>query len=158
MVKAKRDCINAVLILAFCGVAYYETLAIPSPVMRKTGAAFFPEIVLPVLALLGLCLLINSIIRMKKEPNEKLNFSFQKLFVDNKKVLSTFIIFGIYVLALSYIGYFISTILFLLSMYLLLVKKKEKVWMVSLGYIILTLIVYFVFKKILLVFLPTGIL
>ncbi|WP_085522723.1 tripartite tricarboxylate transporter TctB family protein [Tuberibacillus sp. Marseille-P3662] len=156
MVKAKRDCMNAILILVFCGFVYFETLSISAPAFGKTGGAFFPKIVISIVALLGICLLINSLFRMKKETTDKLNLSIPKLIKENKKVLLTFIIFGTYVVLLGLIGYIISTMLFLMTLYLLLTPKIQKVWIVGLGYIVLTLIVFFIFQNILSVFLPKG--
>lgn len=157
MIKAKRDCMNAIFILVFCGFAYYETLSIAPPVLGKTGAALFPNIVIGVVVFLDLCFLITSILRIKKEKNTKLDLSVKKWLKENKKVLLTFVIFGIYVLLLGYIGYIISTMLFLFAVYLLLAQKSQKLWKVGLGIISLTLIIFFIFQDVLSVFLPTGI-
>lgn len=156
MIKAKRDIINAILILVFCGAAYYETLSISSPVQRKTGASFFPQIIIIVIAVFGLCLLINSLIRIKKESNTQLNLSIPKLWRENYKVLLTFIFFGLYVLLMKVIGYLISSVLFMLAIYLLLTTKKRKIWAAVVSYIVITFAIYFVFRVFLYVFLPSG--
>ncbi|MDC3412077.1 tripartite tricarboxylate transporter TctB family protein [Aquibacillus sp. 3ASR75-11] len=157
MVKAKRDLINSVVILAFSGFAYYGSSLISERNLGKTEADFFPNIMIGVIAFLSLCLLANSIVRMKKEKDSHLNISIRKLLQENKKVILTFILFGLYVLLLGYIGYFPSSILFLITLYLVLATNKQKMWIVCLGFIALTLVLYIVFQNALSVFLPTGV-
>lgn len=157
MVKAKRDCINAIVILAFCGFAYYLSLSIPAPSFGKTGGAFFPRIVIGAVAFLSLCYLVSSLLRIKKEKNIHLDLSIPRFLKENSKVIGSFVIFGLYVFALGLLGYIISTILFLFALYMLLAEKKQKFWLVGIGIIVLTLLLFVVFQNILSVFLPTGV-
>jgi putative tricarboxylic transport membrane protein len=157
MVKAKRDLINAVMILVFCGFAYYGSSLISERNLGKTEADFFPNIIIIVISFLSVCLLINSIYRMKKEKDSRVNVSPKRLFHENKKIILTFVLFAAYVFLLGYIGYFLSSILFLLSLYLVLANNKQKLWIVSLGFIALTVLLYLVFQHALSVFLPTGV-
>lgn len=158
MVKAKRDLINAVVILIFCGFAYYGSSLITDRNLGKTEADFFPNIVIGILVFLSLCLLVNSVYRMKQEDDSKLNLSFKMVLRENKKVILTFILFGLYVFLLGYIGYFVSSILFMITLYLVLADNKQRLWVVLLGFSALTLVLYFVFQNALSVFLPTGVL
>ncbi|MBP1948315.1 tripartite tricarboxylate transporter TctB family protein [Virgibacillus litoralis] len=158
MLKAKRDLINAVVILIFCGFAYYGSSLITDRNLGKTEADLFPNIVIGILTLLSLCLLVNSIYRMKQEDDSKLNFSLKMVLRENKKVILTFVLFGLYVFLLSYIGYFVSSILFMISLYFVLANNKQKLWAVFLGFTVFTTVLYFVFQNALSVFLPTGVL
>lgn len=156
IIKAKRDIINSIVILVFCAFAYYESLSISSPAMGKTGAAFYPRLVIAFIVFLSLLYLITSIVRLRKETDSKLDWAILKWTKDNKRVLLTFMIFGVYILLMSYIGYIVATFLFLFGMYILLNPKKEKFWMVGLGIVILTLVLFFIFQDLLSVFLPGG--
>ncbi|ASK62160.1 hypothetical protein CFK37_08275 [Virgibacillus phasianinus] len=158
MIKAKRDIINALVILALCVFAYYGSSLISVRNLGKTEASFFPNIVIAVLAFLGICLLVNSIYRMAREKNSKFDVSFKELLQENKKVIFTFAIFGVYVFLFSFIGYFVSTILFLAALYLLLSSNKQKLWVVLIGMVAFTFILYFIFNNALSVFLPSGVL
>ncbi|UOQ92270.1 tripartite tricarboxylate transporter TctB family protein [Halobacillus shinanisalinarum] len=156
MVSTKRDLINALLLLFFCCFAYYESSLISERNLGKTEADFFPNIVIIVLAILSLCLLVKSIYGMVRAKDYHFKFSFRNLLQENKKVILTFAIFGLYVLLLDYIGYFLSSILFLFTLYLLLSNNKQKLWAVLLGMVAFTLVLYVVFQNGLSVFLPTG--
>lgn len=158
MIKAKRDLVNSIILLAFCSLAYYGALVIPDRSYGKTGADFFPKIVIGIVAFLSICLLIQSIIRVTKEKESKMTVSPKLLFRENRKVIFTFVIFGIYILLLEYIGYFISSVLFMIALYYLLAVKKQKIWVVLLGTVALTYLLYLIFQKALSVFLPAGML
>ncbi|HLS07704.1 tripartite tricarboxylate transporter TctB family protein [Lentibacillus sp.] len=157
MIRAKRDLLNAVAILIFSTFAYYGSSLITEKNLGKTEADLFPNIVIGVVAFLGLCLLVNSIYRMVREGEFKSGINFEKMFYENKKVILTFVLFGLYVFLLGYIGYFLSSILFLNLLYHVLADNKQNLWAVLLGSIVLTAILYFVFQGALSVFLPTGV-
>jgi len=156
MTKTARDFINAIIILLFCGGAYYGALMIPQRGLGKTEADLFPKIMIAIVAFLGLCLLVQSLIRMKNENGFKINISFRTLYKDNKKVIWTFLIFAAYVFALNILDYFVSSILFLMSLYMLIAEKRQKIWIVLLGVIVFTAILYIIFQQALSVFLPKG--
>lgn len=156
MVKAKRDIINSVVILLFTGLLYFQIQSIPENTQRATDAAFFPKIVIPVLTVLGLCLLINSVLRMIKEPDQKLLINPKNLYRSNYKVLWVFIACALYVVALQYVGFIISTPLFLVGVYLLIAKTKRKPWLSVAGFVLFAAVIYVVFQQVLSVFLPTG--
>ncbi|SFB10885.1 Tripartite tricarboxylate transporter TctB family protein [Lentibacillus halodurans] len=158
MIKAKRDLLNAAAILVFCGFAYYGSSLITEKNLGKTEADLFPNIIIGTVAFLGLCLLASSVYRMIRGEGSKLNINLQKLFHENKKVILTFVLFGLYVFILGYIGYFLSSVLFLISLYFVLADNRQKLWVVLLGSIILTAILYLIFQWALSVFLPTGVL
>jgi len=158
LIKAKRDLINSIILVAFCCYAYYGATLIPDRSYGKTGADFFPKIVIGIVAFLSICLLIHSIYRMTREKESKITVSPKNLFQENKKVILTFVIFGLYIVLLEYIGYFVSSVLFLLALYYLLASKKQKIWVVLLGAVALTYLLYLIFQKALSVFLPAGLL
>ncbi|GLO67979.1 tripartite tricarboxylate transporter TctB family protein [Oceanobacillus kimchii] len=157
MTSAKRDLLNAILLLGFSGLAYIGSTQIPIQGFGKTEANFFPNIIIAVLVFLSVCLLAHSIYRFTKEPKAK-NVSIRNAFRSNKKVIITFGLFAAYVFILPYAGYFIASILFLISLYTVLAPNKNKIILVSLFMIGLVFILYVVFQQVLSVFLPPGIL
>lgn len=159
MIKAKRDILNSIILLLFCGLAYYGASQIPIRSLGKTEADFFPKIIIGIVALLSVILLVQSFIRLNKEKDSKLNLSIRHLIKENYKVILTFALFGIYVFALNTLGYFISSILFLYAIYYLLAphKKMKHQWAVLLGIVSFTLLLLVIFQQFLSVFLPRGI-
>lgn len=158
MLSAKRDLINSLVILLFCGLAYYGASAIPERSLGKTEGDFFPNIIIVTLTILSLFLLIKSIYQFIKSEKEINTTSFKEKIKENKKVIFTFLLFGLYIFVMPYIGYFVSSVTFLFLLYLLLSPNKKKLWIVFLGIIGVTYLLSFVFQKFLLVFLPTGML
>ncbi|CDQ38884.1 MULTISPECIES: tripartite tricarboxylate transporter TctB family protein [Virgibacillus] len=155
MANAKRDFINAIILLAFSGFAYFGSTQIPIQGLGKTEADFFPTIVISVLAILSICLLIISMYRMTKEKRME-KVAIRKVIKRNKKVVATFGLFAGYVFLLPYIGYFIASVLFLISLYIVLAPTKNKLGLVILGMIGLILLLYVIFQQALSVFLPPG--
>ncbi|WP_116043483.1 tripartite tricarboxylate transporter TctB family protein [Amycolatopsis palatopharyngis] len=157
MINAKRDCVNALVVLTFSAVLYFSIDTIPDPGVRRTGAAFFPKIVVPVLALLGFVLLVDSVRRIITEPRERLTLAPRELYRKNRKVIYIFLACGAYVPALYYLGYLVSTPFFLLAVYFLLARQRtRRLWAVILGYLLFTAALYVVFQQVLYVFLPPG--
>ncbi|MFD1337236.1 tripartite tricarboxylate transporter TctB family protein [Oceanobacillus iheyensis] len=157
MISAKRDLLNAILLLAFSGLAYLGSTQIPIQGFGKTEANFFPNIIIAVLVFLSVCLLTQSIYRFTKESKSE-KVSIRSAIRSNKKVIITFGLFAAYVFILPYAGYFIASILFLIGLYTVLAPNKNKIVLVILFMIGLVFILYVVFQQVLSVFLPPGIL
>ena len=154
---AKRDAINALVVILFCGVAYSGVLQIPVRGAAKTEADFFPKIIIGLLLFLALCLLINAIYTMVKhraDVREKTNW--KALIKDNRKVMITFLIFGAYILLLQEVGYFISSFVFLLTLYLFLMPGKKRYITAVVGSVLITVVLFLIFQYGLSVYLPKG--
>lgn len=157
MINAKRDCINALVIVGFAAVLYFAIDAIPDPGIRRTGPAFFPRIVVPVLGILGLVLLLDSLRRMVTKRQEPLVLDPRVLYRSNRKIIFIFLACGAYIPALYYLGYLVATPFFLLAVYLRLAGRAGKrFWAAALGYLLFTALIYVVFQRVLYVFLPAG--
>lgn len=158
MVKAKRDVVNSLMLLTLCAAAYYATSLIPAALFGKTDGALFPQIVITTLAFLAVLYLINSLVKVSKGADEKLQLSIMTWIKENKNVVLIFVTFAAYVVALPWIGYLVSSMLFLLASHMVLAMKRTKLWIVALSIIAVTFILMFVFENALSVFLPEGVL
>lgn len=157
MIKAKRDCLNALAIVALAAVLYLAIDTIPDPGIRRTGPAFFPRIVVPALGVLGLALLADSVRRMLTHREEPLVLDPRVLYHANRKVIFIFLACGAYIPVLYYLGYLVATPFFVVGIYLLLTGKPGKrFWAVVLGYLLFTVLLYVLFQRVLFVFLPAG--
>lgn len=156
MNKAKRDMFNSIGLLLFCCFAFYGSTQIPIREMGNTEADFFPIIVIGVISFLSICLLISSIYKMIKNKDSKTKTSIKEMFQENKKIIWTFFIFASYVFLLKIIGYFLSSVIFLILLYILLAPNRRKLWLVSLGAAAITFVLFVIFQNGLSVFLPTG--
>lgn len=157
MKTAKRDAINAVVVMMFCGLAYYGTLQIPVRGAAKTEADFFPKIIIGLLLFLAICLLTHAIYTMMKHrQDEQAKTDWKALLKDNRKVIITFLIFGVYILLLQEVGYFISSIAFLFALYLFLTPGRKRYITGIVGSVLITVILFLIFQYGLSVYLPEG--
>ncbi|WP_172372328.1 tripartite tricarboxylate transporter TctB family protein [Sporosarcina jiandibaonis] len=159
MREARKDLVNSLIIVAFCGIAYSGILEIPVRGAAKTEADFFPKIIVGLLFVLAIFLLVKSIygmIKQEKRDNKKERVDWQRLFKENSKVIYTFAIFSVYIFLLQGIGYFISSVIFLFALYLILMPGKKRYITGIIGSVLITVLLFVVFRYGLSVYLPEG--
>lgn len=158
MIKAKRDLLNALVIIGFAVLLYSQIGHINDSGTRQTGPDFFPRVVVPTLLILGAVLLIQSIIRVVRGENESLSLDVKYLIKDNLKVILIFAATLAYIPGLYYFGYLISTPFFLVATYFIIrwSRPNRRIWLTILGYIVFSVFIYAVFRFGLTVFLPSG--
>jgi|SRR5579875_188371 putative tricarboxylic transport membrane protein len=156
-----RDGIAGLICLAVSIFLLYLTLGLPPAVMVPIGPAFYPRLVLSLLALLSV-ILVGLDLRQARlargtaaaapaapaagqAPNYRL-------------VLATFIEFGLYIALLPPFGFRIATFLFVLALQVTLEwPQSGKRWMLAIGVAAATSIVcHLVFEDYLSVLLPRG--
>jgi putative tricarboxylic transport membrane protein len=151
----RRDTAIGLGLLAFCGLLYWQAGRTPAPPFVPIGPAFYPRVILIVLAGLAVWLIAEDILR-KRAPSGAAKKAVGPP-PDYYQVLLAFFIFLGYVVGLSLIGYLAATFLFVLgaswSMGPRDVRALPKLVVVAAG---TTLVTYLVFEKYLYVFLPRG--
>jgi hypothetical protein len=151
-----RDGISGLLVLAGCVALYVLTYRIEGNPLVAIGPAFYPRLVFVVTGVLAALLVISDALDRRKRkagaaraagpwPNYGL-------------VIATFAVFVGYVVLMPYIGFRISTFLFVLIMRVLLDwPEKTKAWIGALALAAgTTLVTWFVFEQYLAVLLPRG--
>jgi hypothetical protein len=152
-----RDSISGLICLAISLVMLVMTLALPPASMVPIGPAFYPRIVLSVTALLSAVLIwvdlqaarSNAAVPPATQTGPAPNY---------RLVLTTFILFGLYIALLPKLGFRISTFSFVLALQAALEwPRNAKRWLLVLLVAIGTsAICHFVFEDYLLVLLPRG--
>ena len=129
-----------ITLFSVIGFTYVKHVDMKSLVGLSPGA--YPMFLLVIIGLCGVGITITSV---KKKINVSPNINY-------KKVLPLLIVFTIYVYAFKYIGYMISTIIFLIiAMYIF--KERRVKLLVSVP-IITSVVIYFLFKNLFLIPLP----
>lgn len=163
----KQDKFVGLILIVFSGFMYYQASQLPPAMFGARGADVFPKILFALLALFGAALLIQS---FWKARNEKLASQHEqerdkassgtpehKGVAYYKYVIIGFAAFMVYVILMYYLGYLISTLIFLpVLMWILGPKTKTAaitIVLVSLG---LTVGMQVGFARLLKVFLPDG--
>jgi hypothetical protein len=165
MLRKSKDFYASVFLLVFSIIMYIASYSIKMLTVSKIGAEFMPRIVAVAVFILSIILLINSIKEMKRPKQEIESLEDEDEQEDaNKKVspLSVIITIGLmigYVTLLKPVGFLIMTAVYLfLQMYVLADKAERRVPLFLGVSVISSVAVYYCFKSIFHLMLPTGIL
>lgn len=152
------DLIAAAFLLIVAALFYVESLGLPPPppVLPDTlGAAFFPQVLAGLLAILGIGLGAQKLIRRRREAPERQDLL--TLFREHHLIVKSLLLFFLFLLFLKPFGFLIAATVFLITGQWLLSPRQwsylPTILAVSLGS---TLAIYFFFQKFLFVFLPEG--
>jgi hypothetical protein len=155
-----RDGIAGLVCLAISLFLLLLTRGLPPPVMVPIGPAFYPRVVLLLLAALSVAMILMDVQAQRRRRaagggavpapfGERLNYPL---------VFATFLVFGLYIAALPELGFRISTFLFVAGLQVTLdwptsVRRWAIVLAIALG---VSLVCYITFEDYLAVLLPRG--
>ena len=149
--KLSRDGWGGLAVLAASLFLFALTLGLKDNPLVPIGPGFYPRIVLGITALLALGVLLADLIgrRPPAPQGPRLNYAM---------VLAMFAVFGLYCGALPFLGFRISTLLYVVASNAMLepprgAKGYARVTLVAL---ITTVVVYYAFERYLSVLLPRG--
>lgn len=133
MTLMTKDRFLAVVTLAMVAILLVESGNIASKTSwQPYGSSLFPQILLSVTGLLAIAILLKSFLKPSKMSSPRQ--SIKDVLIEKQKIILLFLIFGLYVLALSYLGYLISTLLFMVTTQALLLGiDSRKKWLINLG-------------------------
>ena len=149
--KLSKDGWTGLAVLAASLVLFALTLELKPNPLVPIGPGFYPRIVLGISALLAASLVVFDL-RLRKAataPAQNLNHGL---------VLAVFAIFGLYVGALPFLGYRISTFLFVAALQASLdPPRSARAWLIiGASALVTTLLTYALFERYLQVLLPRG--
>jgi len=150
--KLTRDGWGGLAVLAASLFLYALTLGLKDNPLVPIGPGYYPRIVLGVTAILALGVVIADLLSKKAAsppPREKLNYAM---------VAAMFAVFGLYCGALPFLGFRISTFVYVAVTNAMLerpVSTKGYLRVLAVA-LITTVVVYFAFERYLAVLLPRG--
>ena len=148
--KLSRDGWGGLAVTAASLFLFALTLGLKDNPLVPIGPGFYPRIVLGVTAAFALAIVVFDLFAAKRPlPRERLNYLL---------VIEMFALFGLYVGALPYVGFRISTFFYVAATNALLeFPKGARGWArVVLVALITTVVVYYAFERYLTVLLPRG--
>jgi putative tricarboxylic transport membrane protein len=156
----KNDRMTSLLLLVFCAFFYYQTYKIDTSDIVGINSAFFPRIILGLIALLTVIMLIRSFLSspVRKERGKEKGTN-----IETKKGWSVglvFALFSLYIFSIDIIGFILSSFLFMVGMYFIILKEKRSPKshvFVFCGLLLTTILLSFFFEQYLDVYLPQGI-
>ena len=152
--RLSRDGWGGLAALAASLFLYALTLGLKDNPLVPIGPGYYPRIVLGISAILAAAVLIADLLKARK-PREvpaerhKLNYAM---------VAAMFAVFGLYCGALPFLGFRISTLLYVAATNALLdFPRNPKGWArVAIVSLVTTVVIYYVFERYLTVLLPRG--
>ena len=148
--KLSKDGWAGLAVAAASLFLFWLTLGLRDNPLVPIGPGYYPRIVLGVTAAFALALLLWDALHPRPSPSrERLNYVL---------VLEMFAVFGLYVGALPYVGFRISTFFYVAATNTLLDRpERGKGWLRVLAVaLITTIVVYYAFERYLTVLLPRG--
>ena len=143
MKKCLPDIIISIVLLGFLA-----SLAVQLPQIPDVSRTY-PTVLIIVAAIMSAGLLLKSVLRYKSSEMVQTNVAAQL------KIIVPFCLMIVaYLILMGYLGYIISTVLFIIAA-LCYLRMKNKIAIVILA-LAMTIIIYFVFSKYLIVVLPFG--
>jgi putative tricarboxylic transport membrane protein len=150
--KLSKDGWGGLAVLAASLFLFALTLGLKDNPLVPIGPGYYPRIVLAVTAALALAVVIGDLWSRKAAAppvTERLNYGL---------VAAMFAVFGLYCGALPFLGFRVSTFIYVAATNALLdVPRNFKGWArVGLVALVTTVVVYFVFERYLTVLMPRG--
>lgn len=148
--KLTRDGWAGLAALAASLFLFFQTLGLKDSPLVPIGPGFYPRIILGITAVLAAMLVFFSL-REGGKRRDKGGENFALVFV-------VFVVFGVYVGALPFLGYRIATFLFVAGLHALLEPPRSaRGWAaVAANALVTTVASYVLFEKYLTVLLPRG--
>jgi putative tricarboxylic transport membrane protein len=152
--KKKKDLIIGAAFFAISVGVFVSSFSIRKLVVSKVGSAFVPQLMAILLAGLSILLIVQALTAKVEPAPEKKPASGGR----NHSVWLTFVLIFLYLALLEPLGFLLSTAVYLFFQFIVLSRKKPNLPLYGLLSISTSAIVYYLFVKVFILFLPAGIL
>lgn len=168
MVAKYDDVFSGFFLLIVSVVMYIATFSFEALTTTLIGPAFMPQIIAIAIGIFSILIIVNGFMKtrtIEKEetlPEPVVEGHDDKLISGQKDsyrpVILTLLLMLAYVVLIPVIGFLITTILYIfLQMMILSDKTTRKIWLFALVSIVSSVVIYYVFRNVFYVMLPTGI-
>ena len=155
----KRDLFIGIGFLFFSIGVWIASFSIKRLVVSRIGSAFVPQLAASLLGILSIILIAQSVAsKSKAVPSASQKVKPEASAESRKRVLLTFLLILLYLALLESVGFLITTAFYLFFQILVLSRKKPNLPLYGLIAVFTSLIVYYLFVKVFILFLPAGIL
>ena len=118
MRKLDRDILSGIFLVVLGAVGYHEASQITNMTVTRLSGAFFPCLLFAIIASCGVCLIFQGATRKQRRPLPSFKW---------KRLIGMVCLLLAYVFIMRYVGFIISTVLFLISSMLLFGERRLKV-------------------------------
>ncbi len=150
-----------IFLIIFCIIIFLQAGDLPSFNETVLNAGSFPKFIAVILSILCLILIVSKAIELFRQRTKttKLNYKkyFKEVFKEYKLVFFALISLFLYIFLMQFIGFIVTTILFIISTgFIIGPKKKKNVLIISGVAVVITFSTYLFFQNVLHVRFPTG--
>lgn len=158
--RLSRDSAAGLICLALSLFLLYLTRGLPQSALVPIGPDFYPRIVLGITVFLSVLVIVIDVLSARRsgDTGETVPAPQAAAPKNYRLVILTFAVFALYVALLSWLGYRVSTFLFVAALQPLLERPKSlRGWIIVLIIAAtVSLLTFFVFEEYLQVLLPRG--
>ena len=148
----RADIIAGLLGLALAVYVFVVTGSFPEDKVVLMGPAFFPRMLASGVAVFSLVLLGSAFIKRYSEKEKNLGLSFRNKGLQRAAMSLAATL--LYCLGLEYLGFFVCSVIYLI--FLMFLLQDRKYLQMALTSIIVTVVVFIVFRSFLNITLPLG--
>lgn len=165
MVAKYEDVFTGVFLLVVSVIMFFTSFSFEALTTSLVGPAFMPQIIAIFMAIFSVIIAVSGF-KKSKDANQENTLPKQEeeeLIITEKRsykpVLASLGLMIAYVALMPYIGFLIMTVVYIfLQMLLLSHVTHRKIWLFLLVSIITSAAIYYLFRNVFYVMLPTGIL
>lgn len=162
MVPKIRD-VQAGIVLLFVSVIMFSaTLSFKKLTTSLVGPAFMPQVIAGLIALMSIAIIVQGVKSVKASRAEKSSTDAvveekPKEEVTYRPVILTFVLMAVYVAVMPFVGFLITTAVYMFIQMMILSDKPERKWLL---FVVVSLVasatIYYVFRNVFYVMLPSG--
>ncbi len=157
----KRDLYLGIGFLLFSIGVWIASFSIKHLVVARIGSAFVPQLAATLLALLSITLILQAIFQAPASTSRQGKLTEQDAEAASKRkkrVRLTFLLILFYLVLLEPVGFLITTTLYLFFQFWVLSRRQPNLPLYGIIAISTSIIIYYLFVKVFVLFLPAGIL
>jgi putative tricarboxylic transport membrane protein len=159
----KRDLIIGAAFLAFSVAVFIASFGIRRLVVVRIGSAFVPQLAAILLGALSILLIVQTLLSLRtvseaEVPAKKEEQDRAEIKRRNFSVSATLVLILVYLVLLQPVGFLLTTAVYLFAQFIVLSRKKPNYPLYAVLAIGTSVIIYYLFVKVFILFLPAGIL
>ncbi|MDW0116126.1 tripartite tricarboxylate transporter TctB family protein [Sporosarcina thermotolerans] len=162
MVPKIRDVQSGIFLLVVSVIMFSATLSFKKLTSTAVGPAFMPQIIAGLIALMAIAIIIQGIRSVKAEREKESSADAvvekdPKDEVTYRPVILSFILMAVYVVVLPFVGFLITTAVYMFTQMMILSDKPERRWLLfAVVSVVSSATIYYVFRNVFYVMLPNG--
>jgi putative tricarboxylic transport membrane protein len=164
VVLKNKNIQSGIFLLLVSVVMFAATLSFKQLTASQVGPAFMPQIIAVLIGLMSIAIIIEGYRKVKsgteddpEEEGEEAEGNAKE--VSYRPVIQSFVLMAAYVAVMPIVGFLITTIVYMFMQMMILSSKPERRWLLfAVVSVVATSIIYYVFRNVFYIMLPSGLL